>query len=209
MMSSSWRRQVLFTVTSWLPVSRTVGPFTRRHWWMDGTLTLNVLISMSSSWHLHCKKVICIYRGTDPEISGTVWSSTQMLVNLTERYSVNFEPSSCDCFVLIVFVKLWVLFQISFRWSIDNHTILLHCILTIGWTNFSHVLAAVFCALFTRSLWTTSAKDHRLFYLNYPQIDGVRKSDHIECSCCQTLQFLLHSKDYFSSSAPKLYSLSF
>ena len=34
-----------------------------------------------------------------------------------------------------------------------------------------------FHSLFTRSRCTTSAKDHGLFYLNYPQINGVVKTD--------------------------------
>ena len=29
---------------------------------------------------------------------------------------------------------------------------------------------------------TTCAKDHRLFYLNYPQIKEVGKSDHVDAS---------------------------
>ena len=53
----------------------------------------------------------------------------------------------------------------------DDHTISL----------FSRVLAAwsAFRALFTWSWLTTRAKDHRLFYLDYPQISEVGKSDHV------------------------------
>ena len=46
-----------------------------------------------------------------------------------------------------------------------------------------HVLAgsSAFLALFTWSRRTTCAKDHRLFLnLNYPQINEVGKSDHVE-----------------------------
>ena len=60
----------------------------------------------------------------------------------------------------------------------DNHTILLFW---LEWTNLSHVLAAwsAFRALFTWSRRTTCAKDHRLFSLNYPQINKVSTTDHI------------------------------
>ena len=70
----------------------------------------------------------------------------------------------------------------------------------------SHVLAAwsAFCALFSWSRRTTCAKDHGLFYLYYPQIKDVWKSDHMTVSLpfrqeCRALgqvkqQHLKHNK---------------
>ena len=58
----------------------------------------------------------------------------------------------------------------------DNHTI--SFFFTIESTILSHAWSA-FRLLFTWSRRTTRAKDHRLFYFNYPQINEVGKSDHM------------------------------
>ena len=54
----------------------------------------------------------------------------------------------------------------------DNHTILLL------WLKNEEK------ALFTWSRRTTCAKDHGLFYLNYPEINEVGKSDHVVVTSC-------------------------
>ena len=64
---------------------------------------------------------------------------------------------------------------------LDSTICTLFTLQSVEWTNLSHVFAAcrsALLALFTWSRRTTWTKDHGIFYLNDPQINGVRKFDH-------------------------------
>ena len=82
----------------------------------------------------------------------------------------------------------------------DNHTILLF------WPKQTFNILSLrdlFRALFT---WSRRAKDHGLLYLNYPQINEVGKSDHMEVQCSACFYFNIQRQGFcidllFSSAA--------
>ena len=69
-------------------------------------------------------------------------------------------------------------FQKNVSPMFNNYTILLFFTVQ-NFHYYAPTAWSAFRSLFTWSRRTTCAKDHRLFYLHYPQINEVRKSDDI------------------------------